>query len=207
MEIFCFSHLRWNFVYQRPQHIVKRLALRFRVFYVEEPFFHTEKAFLEKTLSREGIWIVVPHLPPGLTEAEIDNNLHQLLEGLIADLHITYYTFWYYTPMALAFTRTFRPQLTIYDCMDELSAFKFAPPELKEAERKLFEKADIVFTGGYSLYHAKKHLHHNIYPFPSSIDKEHFAKARIHNQQPADQEDEPAEHRNAKRAHAKQREH
>jgi UDP-galactopyranose mutase len=89
------------------------------------------------------------------------------------------------------YSKDFHPSLIVYDCMDELSAFKFAPPELKETERKLFEKADVVFTGGYSLYHAKKHLHHNIYPFPSSIDKKHFAKARAYNQQPADQENIP----------------
>ncbi len=79
------------------------------------------------------------------------------------------------------------PSLIVYDCMDELSAFKFAPAGLKETEKELFDVADIVFTGGHSLYQAKKHLHHNIYPFPSSIEKEHFAKARIHNQEPNDQ--------------------
>jgi UDP-galactopyranose mutase len=72
--------------------------------------------------------------------------------------------------------------------MDELSAFKFASPGLKEAEQELLKKADVVFTGGYSLYHAKKHLHHNIYPFPSSIEKEHFSRARVYNQDPADQQ-------------------
>jgi len=72
--------------------------------------------------------------------------------------------------------------------MDELSAFKFAPPELKEAEKKLLQKADVVFTGGHTLYNAKKNLHHNIYSFPSSIDKEHFCKARYTVSEPADQQ-------------------
>ena len=75
--------------------------------------------------------------------------------------------------------------------MDELSAFKFAPAELKATEKELLNKADIVFTGGYSLYHAKKHLHKNIYPFPSSIEKEHFAQARIIDEDPADQKNIP----------------
>jgi len=94
---------------------------------------------------------------------------------------------WYYTPMALHYSDHLNPSLIIYDCMDELSAFKFAPPELKKLEARLFESADLVFTGGYSLYQAKKHLHHNIHPFPSSIDKAHFQSARLCGKDPSDQ--------------------
>ena len=94
---------------------------------------------------------------------------------------------WYYSPMALSYSNHLYPELTIYDCMDELSAFKFAPPELKEMETHLLSRADLVFTGGYSLYEAKKMFHHNIYPFPSSIDKSHFSKARHFVKDPEDQ--------------------
>ncbi|WP_229209757.1 glycosyltransferase [Dyadobacter koreensis] len=97
------------------------------------------------------------------------------------------FTFWYYTPMALEFSFKFIPGLTVYDCMDELSAFKFAPEELKDLEKRLFNKADIVFTGGQSLYEAKKHQHYNIHPFQSSIDKTHFEKARNNKSEPDDQ--------------------
>ncbi|MEJ7659455.1 MAG: hypothetical protein WKG07_07440 [Hymenobacter sp.] len=50
--------------------------------------------------------------------------------------------------MALGKSRLFQPVLTVYDCMDELAQFKFAPPELRQREQELFEKADLVFTGG-----------------------------------------------------------
>jgi hypothetical protein len=96
------------------------------------------------------------------------------------------YINWYYSPTALAFSNHLTPALTVYDCMDELSAFKFAPPSLKKYEDELFERADIVFTGGRTLYEAKKHRHHNIFPFPSSIDKEHFYAARSNSNEPED---------------------
>jgi UDP-galactopyranose mutase len=93
-------------------------------------------------------------------------------------MKIEKYFSWYYTPMALFFTEHLNPEFVVYDCMDELSAFKFAPPELREREQQLFTKADVVFTGGHSIYEAKKDKHPNIHPFPSSIDKEHFERAR-----------------------------
>ncbi len=89
--------------------------------------------------------------------------------------------------MALPATADLKPVITVYDCMDELSAFKFAPPSLKQLEKELLNKADIVFTGGYSLYNAKKHQHDNIHAFPSSIDKKHFITARNIKREPADQ--------------------
>jgi UDP-galactopyranose mutase len=106
-------------------------------------------------------------------------------------MKINKYFSWYYTPMALPFTDLLTPELVIYDCMDELSAFKFAPPELTIREKQLFEKADIVFTGGHSIYESKKNAHHNIFPFPSSIDKHHFGAARIIKNDPEDQKNIP----------------
>jgi len=94
---------------------------------------------------------------------------------------------WYYTPMALPFSSHLQPRLVVYDCMDELSAFKNAPQELIKLERELFNKADVIFTGGHSLYMHKKAHHHNIHPFPSSIDHEHFAMSRAVMDEPEDQ--------------------
>ncbi|HWH62052.1 MAG TPA: glycosyltransferase, partial [Ginsengibacter sp.] len=111
--------------------------------------------------------------------------------SLMSAMNITHYILWYYTPMALEYSDHLHPKLIIYDCMDELSAFKFADPDLKKYEALLFEKADLVFTGGYSLYEAKKHLHKNIHPFPSSIDKAHFITARSEVSQPDDQKNIP----------------
>jgi glycosyltransferase involved in cell wall biosynthesis len=187
MDIICYSHLRWNFVYQRPQHLLSRFAKQFRVFFVEEPLYGAEKPFIENNLSREGVWVVVPHLPEGMKADEAAKAQQQLLEEFFTFYRITRYIFWYYTPMALSFTESFSPLLTVYDCMDELSAFKNAPPRLKELESALLKKANLVFTGGQSLYEAKKHQHPCIYPFPSSIDKKHFEKSRFIVLEPADQ--------------------
>lgn len=188
MDVICYSHLRWSFVYQRPQHLMSRFVKHFRVFFIEEPVFDDYgKEFLDNTLSPEGVWVIVPHLPHGLTETEIQELTEKLLQDFFIYFRITDYLFWYYTPMALPVSQSFKPALVVYDCMDELSAFKNAPAMLKERERELMAKADIVFTGGVSLYEAKRDLHPCIFPFPSSIDKNHFGKARTVLSDPPDQ--------------------
>jgi glycosyltransferase involved in cell wall biosynthesis len=139
--------------------------------------------------TREGgnIHIVVAHLPHGLTPQESDARQIELLNAFFAEKKLDRFIFWYYTPMALEITRQLKPVLTVYDCMDELSAFKGASPRLRELEAELFQKADLVFTGGQSLYESKKNQHQEVYAFPSSIDKTHFAQARQQVPEPADQ--------------------
>src|SRR5437879_5392274 len=80
-----------------------------------------------------------------------------------------------------------KPSATVFDCMDELSAFQGAPATLKQNEEEMFRRADIVFTGGHRLYEAKKEQHHNVHAFPSSVDVDHFRKARTERSEPADQ--------------------
>jgi glycosyltransferase involved in cell wall biosynthesis len=167
------------------------MAMPYRVFYVEEPVFDAAKSFNEMHMSPENVMVVTPHIAHGLDAHEIIYTQHVLLDELLNSFRIKEFILWYYTPMALPHTKHMTPMLTVYDCMDELSAFKFAPPTLTQLEAELFEKADVVFTGGHSLYEAKKHLHKNIHPFPSSIDKQHFAKARNGKQDPPDQQHIP----------------
>ncbi|HEX4950752.1 MAG TPA: glycosyltransferase family 1 protein [Blastocatellia bacterium] len=190
----CLSHLRWDFVYQRPQHLLSRFARERRVFFVEEPIYDAQYAYLDITQRDCGVWVVVPHLPTGLHEAEATAWQQSLIQDeLLLAFNVTDYILWYYTPLALAFTRHLEPLAVVYDCMDELSAFKNAPPALKQYEAELFERADVVFTGGHSLYEAKALLHPNVHPFPSSIDAPHFRKARTNGLiQPADQSHLPA---------------
>ncbi len=190
-DLVCFSHLRWNFVYQRPQHLLTRFAKHFRVFFIEEPIIHESTNTLQVNLSEENVWIIVPHLNGKLSEEEKLTAQKDLLSKLFRNMQIERYLFWYYTPMALAISDHFAPELVVYDCMDELSAFKFAPPELKLREAEMFQKADLIFTGGHSLYEAKKSMHSNIFPFPSSIEKEHFSLARRIVPEPADQQHIP----------------
>lgn len=186
-HLICFSHLRWDFVYQRPQHLMGRFARQFAVYFIEEPFLDATDDFLEISAPCENLWVVAPHLREGLTEDEVNTQLREMLSQLFAERDINQYIFWYYTPMFVPAADGFDPVMTVYDCMDELSAFKFAPTSLKERESELFARADIVFTGGYSLYESKKHRHPDVHPFPSSIDTEHYFKARLYTIDPPDQ--------------------
>ncbi|MDQ2693575.1 MAG: UDP-galactopyranose mutase, partial [Chloroflexota bacterium] len=136
------------------------------------------------------VHIVKPHLPSGLREQEINAAMQQLVDQFLSE-EIDEFILWYYTPMALHFSRHLQPVLTVYDCMDELSMFKGAPAELRDLERELLEKADLVFTGGQTLYESKRNGHDNVYLFPSSIDANHFGQARKRQTDPADQADIP----------------
>lgn len=188
-DLVCFSHLRWNFVFQRPQHLMTRCARERRVFFVEEPVF---RAGIEPRLQIDHsapVTVVVPELPEGTPDA--DAVQRRLIDGLIAAEAITEYILWYYTPMALGFSDHLSPIGIVYDCMDELSAFKNAPAVLRDREAALMGRAGLVLTGGRSLFEAKRHLHSNIHPFPSSVDAAHFAQARHLEDDPADQADIP----------------
>jgi UDP-galactopyranose mutase len=186
--LLCFSHLRWDFVYQRPQHLLSRFATKYTVLFIEEPYWD---APLEPTITitpkSDNLWVVAPHLPAGINDQQADKMQRELLDKFLKGQNLDEFIFWYYTPMALSFSNHVKPAVVLYDCMDELSNFKNPPPGLRENEEALLKKADIVFTGGQSLYEAKKHKHHNIYPFPSSIDKKHFASARTTIEEPEDQ--------------------
>jgi glycosyltransferase involved in cell wall biosynthesis len=185
--IICFSHLRWDFVYQRPQHLLSRFARTSRVFYVEEPVFGAKAPHLDVSPRDHGLQVVVPMLPDDLCEHARHDALRELIDELIARESITAFVAWYYTPMALPWTRHLEPIALVYDCMDELSLFRGAPAEMVERERELIALADVVFTGGTSLYEAKRARSDNVHCFPSSVDSTHFRQARIRRHDPADQ--------------------
>jgi glycosyltransferase involved in cell wall biosynthesis len=175
----CFSHLRWNLVFQRPHHLLTRAARYYDVTYFEEPIFSETLVpeLLVEPVARN-INVATPVLPTGMpTPASIEAQ-RQLLDAFIADLPRQNLLAWYYTPMALPFTNHLSCAVSIYDNMDELSAFRGASRALVSLERALFKWVDVVFSGGQSLYEAKRLLHGNIHPFPSSIDVDHFAAAR-----------------------------
>jgi glycosyltransferase involved in cell wall biosynthesis len=191
-DIICFCHLRWNFVYQRPQHLLTRFAQHRRVFVVEEPMYGASENHLEvKQVENKMIWVAVPHLKDGLNDLEITEAQQILVDELVSTYYISKFISWYYSPMPLSFSDQLDPALVVYDCMDELSAFNGAPVALVNKEKELFQRADIVFTGGHNLYKAKRPQHSNIYPIPSSIDKDHFSKARLEITDPVDQANIP----------------
>ncbi len=181
--LLCFSHLSWNFVYQRPQHLLTRFSKHYQVFYFEEPKIGDSDRYIVNV--QDGTYIV--ELLVSNHDETTNERIQNLIKQLLEEYNIENYISWYYTPMALQFTRELHPEKIVYDSMDELSAFKFAPPQLLQLENELFRKADVVFTGGNSLYQAKKNRHHNIHAMPSSIDKLHFGQARAIQEEPADQ--------------------
>lgn len=168
MLVFC--HLRWGFVYQRPQHLISRMAKKYKVLFVEEPV-HFEEG-------EENSWEL----------EKVNRNLHVLkpkasgIEGIAQVLHSflstrSFEVGWFYSAWFSPLIGEFRFDKVIYDCMDELSLFKGAAPELIHQEKFLLSEADIVFTGGKSLYESKRKTHPNVHCFQSSVEREHFEKA------------------------------
>ena len=192
-DLLCFSHLRWDFVYQRPQHLLSRFARRgHRVFFIEEPAFNeTAEPRFDVSEREENLFVVVPQMPHGKSEAEINDLLISQLNEFTKNYGINNFISWYYTPMMLPWSKYLAPSAIVFDSMDELSLFKFAPPALLANEENLLRRADVVFTGGQSLFEAKQNRHHNIHAFPSSIDVKHFAKAFEITAEPADQKNIP----------------
>lgn len=186
--LLCLSHLRWGFVYQRPQHVMSRLAKDYDVVFFEEPVFaDAQRPELEFSQPVSGITVMVPRLPWGMDLQQVADAQRQLLDAWLVEHAAPELLLWYLTPMSLSFTEHLNAQVTIFDCMDELSAFKGAPADLIDKERQLIAKADVVFTGGYSLWEAKRGQHPNAHAVPSSVDIAHFAAARDRLPEPADQ--------------------
>ena len=181
-----FSHLRWNFVYQRPQHIMVRLAQRFRVLFVEEPVRSDGPPRLVSVPKGPNLQVLVPHTPieaPGFHDEQLS-----LLQPLLAE-HLEAggagdCIAWFYTPMALPLIARVSPKLVVYDCMDELSAFKDAPRQLRQRESALMAMAAHVFTGGPSLYEARRGQHPHVHCLPSAVDAAHFNPAGLSDETP-----------------------
>lgn len=184
-HLIVFSHLRWNFVYQRPQHLLSRLAKHYQVLFVEEPLHAAGEARMEASEGAPGVTVLKPHTP--VEACGFHDDQLSVLRPLVADYlqeqGIDDYVVWFYTPMALPLLAELEARAVVFDCMDELSAFKDAPKQLRQREAALMKAADLVLTGGPSLYEAKRHLHHNVMCLPSAVDAQHyspqFASTRI----------------------------
>jgi len=175
--IIVFSHLRWDFVYQRPQHLLSRLAAHHPIVFIEEPVHHESRTFFKTYSPAPNILVCQPNTPvnmPGFHDDHLPH-LQKLLRQIVRDYddHIA----WFYTPMALPLLQELHPKLVIYDCMDALASFKNAPKQLLQREGALLKAADLVFTGGQSLYREKRDRHPNVHCFPSSVDAAHFEQA------------------------------
>ena len=173
-SLLCFSHLRWNFVFQRPQHLLSRAARTMRVVFWEEPVWG-DTAGIGTETTAEGVQVVRPTIPHGTDPVAAER---ALLDTYLAANPMPDPVLWYYTPRALAFSGHLNGTPTVYDCMDELSAFQGADPALPGWEQAVMRRAALVFTGGYSLYDAKKAQHPAVHAFPSGVDVAHFHPAR-----------------------------
>lgn len=167
---------------------MSRFARDRQVLFFEEPVYEDESPYVLETVCEEsGVRVCTPVLPHELTPDQVADVQQQLLRSLISKYNIEEFSAWYYTPMALTYTSGLRPALSVYDCMDELSAFAGAPAAMRDNEAALFRTADLVFTGGASLYESKRNQHSSVHLFPSSVDIQHFKRAREMKQDPADQ--------------------
>lgn len=176
-----FSHLRWGFVFQRPQHLLTRLAKDFDVVFIEEPVFVDDEPRLHRAGRFGDVEVLTPHTrerSPGFNDDQA-GAMRPLLAEFMASRGFVNPLVWLYTPMALPLVADLDPRAVIYDCMDDLASFKFAPPELLAREQALMELADVVLTGGPSLYEARKDLHANIHCLPSAVDAAHFSPANL----------------------------
>ena len=172
------SHLRWDFVFQRPHHLMTRAAADHEVLFLEEPVEEDGAAPRLDRLRRGDVLVARPVLPRGLSPEVALAAQRALLETLLAPRAGRPLVLWFYSPMFLPLAGQLAADAVVYDCMDELSAFRGAPPAMLEMERRLLARADLVFTGGRSLYEAKRARHRAVHCLPSSIDARHFAAAR-----------------------------
>ena len=186
-DLVCFSHLRWDFVYQRPNHLMARAAANRRVFFVEEPARSRARLPYLTSVQHDGVTVVTPRLPAGLSEAQTRRALAELIDRHVAAERIRRPVLWYYTPMALPWTRQLEAGAVVYDSMDHLAGFRNAPSDLLTLEAELVERADLVFCGGRSLHERMRRRHPASHCFPSSVDVPHFATGRNCLDEPPDQ--------------------
>ena len=209
-SLVCISHLWWDWVWQRPQHLLSRLARHYPVFWAEEPRIEIGEAYegfdvreerpnlhvsrltfrsdaptfwsrLDEVLDRTGGHAF--KVSDSIREASLlfDSPAQERLEREVRDYVASWrrgpLILWLYTPVVVHFIDLLQPDLVVYDVMDELAAFKFAPARLKEQEQELITRADLVFTGGPSMYTTRQGRHPDLHLFPSGVEQEHFAQA------------------------------
>jgi UDP-galactopyranose mutase len=187
-DLVCFSHLRWDFVYQRPNHLMARAARDRRVYFVEEPRIEAVATPRLECVRRQGLTVVSPVLSEGLDSATTEAALRHLMTGIFRRDRIARPTLWYYTPMALPWSRHLPFSGAIYDSMDYLAGFRGAPAGLLDLEAELLERVDAVFCGGASLHERMRRRRQNSYCLPSSVDVDHFSSARVSRRDPDDQQ-------------------
>jgi len=150
--IIVFCHLRWDFVFQRPQHLLTRLANHYKIVLVEEPIHHEGENFLHKREVAPNVTVCQPHTniaAPGFHDDQIPS-LKPLLSGLVSEGEAP--IVWFYTPMALPLLQDLHPSLVVYDCMDEWEGFPGMRRAIHDAERTLVRACDLLVVTAQRLY-------------------------------------------------------
>lgn len=182
LPVICFSHLRWGFVWQRPQHLLTRIAKSHPVYLVEEPEIQASNEKPHLLVSRDtGVTVLTPVLPKSThPDGGFNSTNNHAIQSLLSvyflsELGVSAVIAWYYTPMAYGtLPHGINPTVTVFDVMDELSKFRGAPKALRDQERVLMRAADLVFAGGPSLHEARKFHHPRAFCFPSGVEAAHF---------------------------------
>lgn len=188
--IVCLSHLPWDFVWQRPQQILSRLAREYPLLYINEP--HPSAVPTPQATpcpAGEGIsaWqLLIPDRDEALSAWR--RHYWRLVRSLLLQAGWVQEAgdrlvarrpliLWFYTPMPHYMADLVPSSLIVYDVMDELANFNGAAKELPEREKQLLAQADLVFAGGRSLYQARRGQHPNLHLFPSGVEPDHFRAA------------------------------
>ena len=188
--LLCFSHLRWDFVWQRPQHLLSRAVAEYDVFFVEEPVFDAggDPEFVVRGTDC-GVQVAHLRVQKGTPAAVVDRETARHVRRLAPpDKRLV---LWFYTPMAQRHAEGLTADLVVFDCMDDLKSFAGAPPEMAAMEDQLLGRAHVVLTGGRTLFETRRFRHPNVHLFPSSIDATHFGQARLPGPEPSDQQEIP----------------
>lgn len=196
--ILVFSHLRWDFVFQRPQHLLSRLAEHYRIIFVEEPMWTEGGPYVYSALVTPNVRVLVPHTNEegwGFNDAQLAV-IGPMINDWLADNEDLSdgYGIWFYTPQALPIKQAFKPEFVIFDVMDELSMFANPPPQLKEREAELLKIADLVIAGGPSLWKSKHAVRPDTICIPSAVDAAHYSPHRAIVQEDATHEADKLQH-------------
>jgi glycosyltransferase involved in cell wall biosynthesis len=181
------SHLCWDWVWQRPQQFISRLSQRHKILFVETvapaPDLARPLARYRTAQNFPNVTILTLQFPTWRWSngKYVDGERRRIVQEFIAGPVAGQFedpVQWFYDPMAVpAFAGRMSEVLTVYDCMDELSKFRCAPPEIIEREAELLARADVVFTGGRKLFEAKSEHNENCHFYGCGVDCEHFGKA------------------------------
>ncbi len=180
LTLLCVSHLRWNHVWQRPQQLMSRFATSCRVIYVDLPEItaDAERPYLAPQPRVAGVDVVRPIFPKALLDTP-GHSYKELWRGLLPEVLAmagSNTIMWVFSPLADYLVEAAKPHtvLAVYDCMDDLASFKDGTAEMRDREARLLAQADLVFTGGRSMYESRKNRHPRVHCFPSGVDIDHY---------------------------------